>query len=92
MLPLQMTTMQLGRVALVEAFRRVRCKDDALNSALGGATAAYALVGIHRESTIIKHPPTTACIRHSSGAMCHQVQLQQAGLVDVLQPGSPGYR
>jgi hypothetical protein len=33
----------------VEAFRRARCKDDALNSTLGGATAAYALVGIHRE-------------------------------------------
>jgi hypothetical protein len=27
----------------------VRCKDDALNSTLGGAAAAYALVGIHRE-------------------------------------------
>ena len=40
------------RAALVEAFRRVRCKDDALNSALGGATAAYALVGIHREYTV----------------------------------------
>ena len=38
-----------GRAALVEAFRRARCKDDALNSTLGGAMAAYALVGIHRE-------------------------------------------
>lgn len=36
--------------ALVEAMRRVRCRDDALNSILGGATAAYVLVGIHRES------------------------------------------
>lgn len=69
--------------SLVEVMRRLRCKDDTLNSIVAGSAAAYTLVGIHQGD---RRKATAAAIYCGAAAGLAHAADSYFGVSQMLRP------